>query len=221
MCGREAVSRVLPLFPLHVVLFPGRPLPLHVFEPRYRALLDDCLATDRRFGVTAIRYGRAERGAADVYPVGTVAEIIRVERLDDGRSNIVTRGAERFRIRRVLRDGSYLRAEVDMLDEQPADAAVVALVAALRSQLELYLRAIGAGEQLAGRLPSKPAALAWLAACAAELHLSEQQRLLEIDSLAERLRATLAFLRREQSLLRRLGHVTVMRPQGPAGATLN
>lgn len=214
------MSHVLPLFPLHVVLFPGRPLPLHVFEPRYRALLDDCLAADRRFGVTAIRYGRAERGA-DVYHVGTVAEIIRVERLDDGRSNIVTRGAERFRIRRLLRDGSYLRAEVDMLDEQPADAAVVALVAALRSQLELYLRAIGAGEQLAGRLPSKPAALAWLAACAAELHLSEQQRLLEIDSLAERLRATLAFLRREHSLLRRLGHVTVMRPPGPAGATLN
>jgi len=215
------VSRVLPLFPLHVVLFPGRPLPLHVFEPRYRELLDECLAGDRRFGVIAIRYGRTEQGGADVYDVGTVAEIVRVERLDDGRSNIVTRGAERFRIRRLLRDASYLRAEVDMLDEQPADPTVAPLVAALRSQLELYLRAIGAGEQLAGRLPSKPAALAWLAACAAELHLSEQQQLLEIDSLTERLRATMIFLRREQSLLRRLGHVTVLRPQGPAGATLN
>ena len=172
------MSRVLALFPLHVVLFPGRPLPLHVFEPRYRELLEDCLA----------------------------------ERLDDGRSNLVTRGAERFRIRRLLRDGTYLRAEVDMLDEQPADAAVAPLVASLRTQLESYLQAIGAGDQLAGRLPSKPAALAWLAAGAPELQLSEQQRLLEIDSQAER---------REHSLLRRLGHVTVMRPHGPAGATLN
>lgn len=215
------MSRVLPMFPLHVVLFPGRPLPLHVFEPRYRQLLDDCLASDRRFGVIAIRYGRAEDGRADVYDVGTVAEIVRVERLDDGRSNIVTRGAERFRLRSLLCDGAYLRAEVDLLEEQPADARVAPLVAALRAELELYLQAIGAGEQLAGRLPSNPAALAWLAACAAELHLSEQQQLLEIDSLAERLRATMTFLRREHSLLRRLGHVTVMRPQGPAGATLN
>lgn len=215
------VSRVLPLFPLHVVLFPGRPLPLHVFEPRYRALLEECLADDRRFGVVAIRYGRAERGCADVYEVGTVAEIVRVERLPDGRSNIVTRGAERFRIQQLIRDDSYMSARVDLLDEPPADAAIGPLVAALRSQLDAYLQAIGAGEQLAGRLPSGPAALAWLAACAAELQLSEQQQLLEIDSLAERLRATMRFLRREQSLLRRLGHVTVMRPQGPAGATLN
>jgi Lon protease-like protein len=217
----DTVSRVLPVFPLHVVLFPGRPLPLHIFEPRYRELLDDCLAGDRRFGVIAIRYGRAEDGGADVYDVGTIAEIVRVERLDDGRSNIVTRGAERFRMRRLLGDGSYLRAEVDMLDEQPADAAVAPLVAALRVQLELYLQAIGAGEQLAGRLPSKPAALAWLAACAAELHLSEQQQLLEIDSLTARLKTTIRFLRREHHLLRRLGHVAVLRPTGPAGIALN
>ena len=215
------MSRTLPVFPLHVVLFPGRPLPLHVFEPRYRRLLDECLAADRRFGVIAIRYGRAERGGADVYDVGTVAEIVRVERLDDGRSNIVTRGAERFRVRRLLDDGPYLRAEVDELAEEEPGPAIAPLVAALRDQLEQYLRDIGAGEQLAGRLPSRPAALAWLAACAAELQLSEQQQLLEIDSLAARLRATMMFLRREHSLLRRLGHVAVMRPQGPAGATLN
>lgn len=215
------VSLELPLFPLHVVLFPGRPLPLHVFEPRYRHLLEDCLATDRRFGVVAIRYGRAERGRADVYSVGTVAEIVRVERLDDGRSNIVTRGAERFRIRGLLRDDPYLRAEVELLAEQPADATLAPFVTALRTHLEAYLRDIGAGDPLAGRLPANPSALAWLAACAAELQLSEQQQLLEIDSLAVRLQMTIRLLRREHHLLRRLGHVAVLRPQGPAGATLN
>jgi Lon protease-like protein len=215
------VSRVLPLFPLHVVLFPGRPLPLHIFEPRYRDLLADCLASDRRFGVVAIRYGRAERGRANVYDVGTVAEIVRVERLEDGRANIVTRGAERFRITELLDDHDYMTARVELLEERTADAGAGRLVAVLRNMLEAYLEDIGAGEQLAGRLPSNPSALAWLAACAAELHLSEQQQLLEIDSLSERLRATIRFLRREHKLLRRLGHVAVLRPQGPAGATLN
>lgn len=215
------VSLELPLFPLHVVLFPGRPLPLHVFEPRYRQLLEDCLAGDRRFGVVAIRYGRAERGCADVYTIGTVAEIVRVERLDDGRSNIVTRGAERFRMQRLLREGPYLRAQVELLEEETADAALGPFVTVLRRQLEAYLQDIGAGEPLAGRLPANPSALAWLAACAAELQLSEQQQLLEIDSLAGRLQTTIRFLRREHGLLRRLGHVTILRPHGPAGATLN
>jgi Lon protease-like protein len=215
------VSRVLPLFPLHVVLFPGRPLPLHVFEPRYRTLLDDSLATDRRFGVVAIRYGRAEREAVEVYNVGTVAEIVRVERLDDGRSNIVTRGAERFRISRILRDRPDLRAEVSLLEEQSADPSLTPFTAVLRSQLQAYLCEMGASERLAGRLPANPAELAWLAACAAELHLSEQQQLLEIDSLTARLKTTIRFLRREQHLVRRLGHVAVMRPAGPAGIAFN
>jgi len=215
------VSRVLPLFPLHVVLFPGRPLPLHVFEPRYRKLLDDCLAGDRRFGVVAIRYGRAEKGGAEVYEVGTVAEIVRVERLDDGRSNIVTRGAERFRILRQLRDQPYLRAEVTLLEEQSAAPSLAPFSAVLRGHLQAYLCEMGAGERLAGRLPADPAELAWLAACAAELQLSEQQHLLEIDCLAARLRTTIKFLRREHHLLKRLGHVAVLRPAGPAGIALN
>lgn len=214
------MSTVLPLFPLHVVLFPGRPLPLHVFEPRYRRLLDDSLAHERRFGVVAIRYGQAEHGDPDVHRVGTVAEIVRVEQLDDGRSNIVTRGAERFRVRRFLRDAPYLRAEVDVLDEDEVDGALAPYTAALRHCLQSYLSDLGAGDP-AGRLPTRPDALGWLAAYAAELQLSEQQQLLEIDSLAERLRTTLKLLRREHHLLRRLGHVTVLRPQGPAGATLN
>jgi len=215
------VSLELPLFPLHVVLFPGRPLPLHIFEPRYRRLLRDCLADDHRFGVVAIRHGRAELGGADVYNVGTVAEIVRVERLDDGRANIVTRGAERFRITGLLHGGPYLRAQVHLLAEQPADATVAAITAALRHHLQAYLCDMGAGDKLAGRLPANPSALAWLAACAAELQLSEQQQLLELDSLTARLRTTIKLLRREHHLLRQLGQVAVLRPQGPAGAMLN
>lgn len=214
------MSLELPIFPLHVVLFPGRPLPLHIFEPRYRALLDECLTSDRRFGVLAIRFGRAEFGDADVYRVGTVADIVRVEGLDDGRSNIVTRGAERFRVRRLLNDGPYMRAEIDLLTEQDDAAELLPYTMALRHHLQAYLSDLGVGDS-GGRLPSKPTALAWLAACAAELHLSEQQQLLEIDSAIERTQTTLKLLRREHQLLRRLGQNTVLRPQGPAGAMLN
>lgn len=214
------MTRVLPLFPLHVVLFPGRPLPLHVFEPRYRTLLDDCMSADRRFGVVGIRHGRAERDDVDVYEVGTVAEIVRVERLDDGRSNIVTRGAERFRIRSLRHDAPYLCAEVELLTEEAPDESVAPFTAMLRHRLESFLTDLGAGDPC-GLLPANPAALAWLAACAAELQLFEQQRLLEIDSVTERMRTTLKLLRREHHLLRKLGHVAVLRPQGPAGATLN
>jgi Lon protease-like protein len=216
------MSHMLPLFPLHVVLFPGRPLPLHVFEPRYRRLLEDCLATDRRFGVVAIRYGRAERGCAEVYRVGTVAEIVRVEQLDDGRSNIVTRGAERFRIEKLVPDGrSYLRAEVTLLQEEAAGPSLAPCTAELREHLQAYLIHMGAGERLASRLPANPSELAWLAACAAELHISEQQQLLEIDSLAARLTTTIKLLRREHHLLRRFGQATALRPAGPVGMMLN
>ena len=169
----------------------------------------------------AIRYGRAERGSAEVYSVGTVAEIVRVERLDDGRSNIVTRGAERFRIIRQLHDAPYMRAEVTLLEEQAADPSLAPFTAALRDHLRTYLGEMGASDRLAGRLPANPGELAWLAACAAELHLSEQQQLLEIDSLAARMRTTIRLLQREHHLLRRLGRVAVLRPPGPAGVTLN
>jgi Lon protease-like protein len=144
-----------------------------------------------------------------------------VERLDDGRSNIVTCGAERFRITRLLRDRPYLSAEVTLLDEQSANPSLAPFTVLLRNDLQAFLCEMGAGERWAGRLPANPAQLAWLAACAAELQLSEQQHLLEIDCLAARLKTTIKLLRREHHLLRRLGHVAVLRPAGPTGVTLN
>ncbi|HXL19893.1 MAG TPA: LON peptidase substrate-binding domain-containing protein, partial [Streptosporangiaceae bacterium] len=76
----------LPLFPLNVVLFPHMALPLHVFEPRYRKMIGDCLEEGHSFGVVAIREGR-ETGPATPYGVGTLAKIVRIDRLDDGRMN--------------------------------------------------------------------------------------------------------------------------------------
>jgi uncharacterized protein len=98
----------LPLFSLNVVLFPHMPLPLHIFEPRYRQMLADCLEEGHSFGVVAIREG-SETGASTPYDVGTLAKIVRIDRLDDGRMNLLVMGASRFEIMRTSEDRPYPR----------------------------------------------------------------------------------------------------------------
>lgn len=211
----------LPLFPLHLVLFPGRPLPLHVFEPRYRQLLADCLDADRRFGVVAIRSGRAEGTCAEIFDVGTVAEIESVTPLPDGRSDIVTRGVQRFHVNDFVPGTPYLNAHVDPIDEDRATAEDHATARQLRELLGPYLAGLGAPDELLEHLPSDPNELAYLAAAAVQTEVPEQQRLLELNSTTRRLAAALQMLRREASLMRHLGTVGSLRPPGPNGAQLN
>lgn len=211
----------LPLFPLHLVLFPGRPLPLHVFEPRYRALVDDCMAGDRRFGVVAIKAGQAEGDCAEIFEVGTVTRIESVTPLPDGRSDIVTRGVQRFRVEELLAGAPYMKARVRMLDECCAGPDDHAVAAQLRELLVPYLAGLGAPDELLSRLPSDPNELAYLAAAALQTEVPEQQRLLELDSTGTRLQSTLRMLRREACLMRHFGTVGSLRPPGPNGAQLN
>jgi uncharacterized protein len=137
---------VLPMFPLGTVLLPGMVLPLHVFEPRYRQLVQDCEAGAGEFGVVLIERGN-EVGGGDVRTdVGTVAKIVQSQALPDGRYLLATVGARRLRVERWLDDDPYPRAEVaDWPDVAPADGdvdeqreAIEALVrraAALRTEL--------------------------------------------------------------------------------------
>ena len=107
------MTTTLPMFPLGTVLFPTLVLPLHVFEPRYRALVDDCEAGDGEFGVVLIERG-SEVGGGDVRTdVGTVARIVQLERFPDGRSALASVGTRRIRIRRWLEDDPYPKAEVE------------------------------------------------------------------------------------------------------------
>lgn len=215
------MSVELPLFPLRVVLFPGRPLPLHVFEPRYRQLLADCLEHDRRFGVVAIRSGHEVGGESQVYDIGTVAEIEDVRRLEDGRADIVTRGVRRFRILELQRPDPYPRARVQECHEPPVNGEVRLPAGLLRHLLHPYLTELGAPEELLTRLPERPDELAWLAASAVQVDLVEQQRLLELDSVPDRLIAAIRLLRRESGLMRHLGAVASLKPADPGGAELN
>jgi ATP-dependent Lon protease len=106
----------LPLFPLNLVLFPGEPLPLHIFEPRYRQLLADCMAGDRRFGITAEPHPRPGT-------LGCVAHIHATQPLEDGRSAIVVVGQRRFGVRSLLDAGTpYLMAAVEEFADAPGTA---------------------------------------------------------------------------------------------------
>jgi uncharacterized protein len=210
----------IPLFPLHTVLFPGRPLPLHIFEERYRRLLDDCLEGDRRFGVVAIKRGHEAGPAVELHRVGTIAKIETVRRLGDGRSEILTRGCDRFRLLRRLPDAPYPRAEVEPVPEGTADCDDV-LAERLRALLAPYLVALGAPRELLERLPQQPSSVAYLAASVLHVDAHEQQRLLELERCQDRLASVLGLLRRENGLIRLLGAVGSLRPPGPGGPDLN
>jgi Lon protease-like protein len=134
------------MFPLGSVLVPGMVLPLHVFEPRYRQLVRDCLADDGEFGVVLIERG-SEVGGGDVRTdAGTMARLVRVEELPDGRFAVAAVGIRRIRVERWLRDDPYPRAEVADWPDGAGDggagtgardevAGLLRRVAALRTEL--------------------------------------------------------------------------------------
>jgi Lon protease-like protein len=136
------MSELLPIFPLpNVVLFPGVFLPLHIFEPRYREMVADALASDRMIGMVLLRPGWQHQyeGRPPVYPVGCSGVITHVETLPDGRYNIVLRGVERFRILEEDDSRSYRRAIVESAPDAPGTGDDQAAVRRQRTKLEALL----------------------------------------------------------------------------------
>lgn len=115
------MPETLPMFPLGTVLLPGMVLPLHVFEPRYRQLVQDVLKDDRRFGVVLIERGHEVGGDDSRTAVGTVAEIVRAEELDDGRWVLVAIGTDRIRVDEWLPDDPYPCARVSTWPDNDSD----------------------------------------------------------------------------------------------------
>jgi uncharacterized protein len=131
--------RELPMFPLGTVLFPHMVLPLHLFEPRYRKLLEDVLEDGGEFGVVLISRGH-EVGGGDVRTdVGTVARVVRAEQLDDDRWLVIAVGTGRIRVEGWLPDDPYPRAEVVDLDEDPVDEGIADHLDRLQPRLRRVL----------------------------------------------------------------------------------
>ncbi len=198
----------LPLFPLSTVLYPGLPIPLHVFEERYRQMFARVLDGERRFGVVAIVHGHEVGGPADHHPIGCVAEVQDVRRHPDGRLDVVARGERRFRIEGVTQTAPYIVADVATLSETAGDTATerIAPVGRLfHRYVTTLLETAGEHEVEQVGLPDDPVAASYLVAGALQVDLRDKQDLLAIASAADRLRAEIGLLRRELVLLERLG----------------
>jgi ATP-dependent Lon protease len=182
----------LPLFPLPLVLFPGTALPLHIFEPRYRQLLADCLEGDRRFGIARLGEGLAE-AELPVGTVGCVAEIVNTEPLPDGRSNIVVRGSERFAfVSLVSSPHPYRVCHAELVED---DFEIGAELDALAERVrDVFRRVARAARTLSDdpdplpELPDDAASLSFAVASMIDIGLDARQELLASRSPLERLR---------------------------------
>jgi Lon protease-like protein len=186
---------VLPMFPLGSVLLPGAVLPLHVFEPRYRALVETVQSSaDRTFGVVLIERGSEVGGGDARFDVGTRARLVQAIPSDDGRYAVVALGVERLRVSEWLPDDPYPRARVSSWPDEPdLTTDVDSHRGTGTDEIEQLLRrclAVAVELGVAGRidvdLPDDPREACWHAAAQAPLGPLDAQRLLSTPDLATR-----------------------------------
>jgi Lon protease-like protein len=202
------MAQWLPLFPLNVVLFPHMPLPLHIFEPRYRQMMADCLEEGHSFGVVAIREGSETGPTATPYDVGTLAKIVRIDRLDDGRMSLLVTGASRFEIVKTSDDRPYLRGQVRFIPEAGDDldetARLTDNTALAFQQYSNLLRELVGQRADDAEPPMEPELLSYLIAAALNLQVPEKQSLLADRRTDSRLEHELVLLRKEIVLLKQM-----------------
>ena len=219
------MTRRIPLFPLSTVLYPGLILPLHIFEPRYRGLvqrlMDEPEGSPREFGVVAIREGRevGEDAAHALHPIGCAAALREVEPYEDGRFDITTVGTRRFRVVTLDTAGPLWEAEVEDLEDVDGAAGdeLGALTHAVTRGFARYRAALqGAPEELddlarsglepdeddEDAVPTDPAILSYAVAAAMILEVADKQQLLAATDTAARLREERRLLARERGLIR-------------------
>jgi uncharacterized protein len=202
----DSVERELPLFPLeHVVLFPGMPLPLRIFEERYKVMIAACQLTDQRFGVTLIRSGREVGVPAVPERVGCTARMVRIDRLPDGQMHILTVGEHRFRLTGDPREAAegYLVGDVEITTQEQTADVPAELTSQVADEFRKYrataLKLAGAppGQTPPDDVERDPLRLSFQVAAALQVHPRERQHLLALDELTARLGRELAMLRRE------------------------
>lgn len=198
----------LRLFPLNAVLFPGAVLNLHVFEPRYKQMITECLESGENFGVVLIRDGE-EAGDPSVEPhqIGSIAEIVEATPLPFGRFYLSTIGRQRFRIQRIVDREPYLLVEAELLDDQNGrDPEALDLSDDVREAFLEYMELLieFSGQQSSIDLPGDAQAISYAVGDALQVSDAVKQRLLEVDSTKQRLRAELGFLQRLLPQLRSL-----------------
>jgi Lon protease-like protein len=187
------VGSLLPLFPLDLVLLPGTPLPLHIFEPRYKEMIGECLEQKRVFGILRV----LSEGLADI---GCTAEIVAITKTyDDGRMDIVTRGRERFELLSVNQERAFLRGEILYLPDEPQ--APTSEETARAIELHKQILTLANAQQ---DLPdSADSPLSYLLAGSLPLDLDFKQKMLALRSEAERTRIIISYFENILPSLRR------------------
>ena len=192
----------LPLFPLNLVLFPGMVQPLHIFEERYKAMIGDCIDRESPFGIALIREGQEVGDPAEPFQVGTTARITQVQRMDDGRMNILTRGERRFRVVQVIQWAPHVVGLVQYLADQPSEVSE-SLVEEISGEYATFLRhmsALSGGWNNRVETPTDPERLATEAqanvASTIEWPTDIRQQLLESSTVQQRLERLLPLLQR-------------------------
>jgi Lon protease-like protein len=189
----ETFLKLLPLFPLEVVLFPEIPLPLHIFEPRYKEMIGECRANDKPFGVIRA----LEKGIAEV---GCTAEIVAVvKEYPDGRLDLVAEGRHRFEVIELNHDRSFLQAEISLVSDEPGSGAPAETARVVELHAEI-LSLAGSVQDLSA---VNRAPLSFHIAGTLPFDLDFKQKLLDMRLEADRIRAIAAYLEKIFPHLRR------------------
>lgn len=199
----------IPLFPLGTVLFPGMPMPLHIFEPRYRQMMADHAGDQIPFGIALIQSGRAPQSTFPSHDIGTAAYIMNRREQSDGRWDIVVKGERRFRILGIDETRPYSMATVEWLEDELGDSTEAdALLRIVAAQFHRYAGGIA---RITRRrfvdvaIPEDPIRASFDLASRLPLHTWERQRLLECKTSVERLSEISYLTERELALLLRAG----------------
>lgn len=197
----------LPLFPLNTVLFPDMPIPLHIFEERYKLMISTCVQEQRPFGVVLIQEGEADNGPLAVpYEIGCTAEIIEAQSMDDGRLLIMAIGQQRFRIHSLKHNKPYLVGVVEYLALENENQQLVTNGSSrLRPLVIEYLQLLsrlGDVEFDPHQVPNTPEALVYLAAAVIQVPTDKKQNFLVADKTTQLLQDLRATYQQEIALMR-------------------
>lgn len=203
-------ERDLPLFPLNTVLFPRMPLPLHIFEPRYQEMMTRCLRERIGFGVLLIQEGAEVGGPAETFTVGTVARIINADELDDGRMDMLTMGMVRFRLLKTYDAHPYLSGDIELWQDEMGDTRRLPRLAQLAQHA--YINYVAQLAELMDEddppaqivAPQDPQVLSYTIAAYLQIPNPDKQKLLEIETVQERLERELETLETERGFLQRV-----------------
>jgi Lon protease-like protein len=213
----------MPLFPLNVVLFPGMALPLHIFEPRYREMINRCLDENLAFGVVLIKEGPEVGGDALPRRVGTAARIVKADRQPDGRMNIQVVGTRRFRIEELNRELPYLTGRVRHFPVTDGDTKLAVERAhkvrpKIMRYVELLTKATGVQLEL-DRLPEDATSLAFLTAITLQVRPEDKHRMLALPGVPQLLELGNYYLGRELQLLEHMINSQAVLPAMTIGPT--